>query len=145
MKGKRYREYLESDEWARRRAAALERAEHRCQLCNNPELLQVHHRTYERVGRERPEDLIVLCGGCHVRHHGRSPDGSRATRRQLIDQQILHLLETYGVLSYDRIRRQVRAPRSQLWSRMVKLMRTRRIEHAYSQTTFCLYGRRDVL
>lgn len=27
--------------------------------------LHVHHRTYERLGEELPEDLVVLCEVCH--------------------------------------------------------------------------------
>jgi len=29
----------------------------------------VHHRTYERLGRELAGDLVVLCSACHRRHH----------------------------------------------------------------------------
>lgn len=53
--------------WAQRKQAALERAEFRCQVCNSPDKVQVHHRTYERRGNERPADLTVLCAFCHIR------------------------------------------------------------------------------
>lgn len=53
--------------WQQRKAAALERAEYACQVCNSRNSLQVHHRTYERYGNERPADLTVLCAFCHVR------------------------------------------------------------------------------
>jgi len=33
--------------------------------------LEVHHRTYERVGAERPADVIALCKACHEKHHDR--------------------------------------------------------------------------
>jgi hypothetical protein len=33
----------------------------RGQLCNGRGVLQLHHRTYERVGDERLDDLTVLC------------------------------------------------------------------------------------
>lgn len=29
------------------------------------EYLEVHHKTYERLGHERDEDLAALCWGCH--------------------------------------------------------------------------------
>lgn len=64
-----YEAYLRSPEWQARRRAALARAGHRCQVCNATAQLQVHHRTYERRGREEPGDLTVLCDGCHGRHH----------------------------------------------------------------------------
>ena len=42
----------------------------RCQLCNTGGSLQVHHRTYQRRGYERLDDLTVLCRKCHERQHG---------------------------------------------------------------------------
>jgi hypothetical protein len=66
-----YRAYLKTPHWQQVRKAALERTEHRCSLCNDHEhQLEVHHRTYERRGAERPADVIVLCDSCHSRHHG---------------------------------------------------------------------------
>lgn len=62
--------YLKSAHWKAVRAEALERAEHSCMMCNRTKDLQVHHRTYERIGEERPADVIALCGACHERHHG---------------------------------------------------------------------------
>lgn len=77
-----YAEYLASPEWKMRRAAALERSAHRCQLCAySGRNLDVHHNTYQRIGDERPEDLVVLCKLCHRRHHmkqrpEKAPDSS---------------------------------------------------------------------
>jgi replicative DNA helicase len=34
--------------------------------------LEVHHRTYERIGQERSEDLTVLCDVCHGLFHERT-------------------------------------------------------------------------
>ena len=31
--------------------------------------LDVHHLTYERLGREKDEDLRVLCRACHGDEH----------------------------------------------------------------------------
>lgn len=69
-----YFAYLQTDHWKEMRRLALEHAEHRCQLCNSPDNLEVHHRTYERMGRERLGDLTVLCTDCHGWHHGRASD-----------------------------------------------------------------------
>jgi hypothetical protein len=67
-----YKEYLRTPEWRARRQRALEAAEHRCQLDRRHSgNLDVHHNTYERRGEERPGDLIVLCRGCHRKHHFR--------------------------------------------------------------------------
>jgi hypothetical protein len=78
-----YREYLRTPEWRRTRAAALERAGYCCALdVTHTEDLEVHHRTYERLGRELAIDLVVLCRPCHRLHHDvfgrprRRPDSS---------------------------------------------------------------------
>src|SRR5690242_506966 len=56
-----YNEYLQTCQWDEKRTAARARAGERCQVCNSPGPLNVHHRTYERRGAERDEDLMVLC------------------------------------------------------------------------------------
>lgn len=72
-----YEEYLKAPQWDGRRKEALKRSGFRCQVCNKGNcVLDVHHRTYERLGRERDEDLIVLCRGCH----GISHDNGKLTR-----------------------------------------------------------------
>ncbi len=63
-----YREYIRSDEWRETATAAKVRADWRCQVCNRPSTdvtLDAHHRTYERLGHELPEDITVLCRDCH--------------------------------------------------------------------------------
>lgn len=64
-----YVDYLQTPEWQAKREQALRLAEHRCQICNASGSLQVHHRSYERRGREAMSDLIVLCSKCHDLFH----------------------------------------------------------------------------
>ena len=66
-----YLEYLDSSEWRAKRELALERAGHRCQVCNLATRLDVHHRTYENLGVEDVGDLTVLCRECHEAFHDR--------------------------------------------------------------------------
>ena len=74
-----YEQYLLTPEWQERRQLMLERAGHRCQICNSSSDLQVHHRTYERRGNENlgdattAGDLTVLCQSCHEKFHDRLP------------------------------------------------------------------------
>lgn len=77
-----YREYLQTPEWAQKRAEALKRARHRCQTCAGVDRLQVHHRTYARRGAELAADLIALCDDCHgTFHKGRElAENGRADR-----------------------------------------------------------------
>ena len=64
-----YSEYLKTDGWKTRRAAALKRAENHCAVCHAAAGLEVHHNTYERLGHERAADLVVLCRTCHQLFH----------------------------------------------------------------------------
>lgn len=64
-----YYAYLETPEWQAKRKAALHRAKGRCQVCNGSQRINVHHRTYERLGNERRDDLLVLCRDCHDLFH----------------------------------------------------------------------------
>ena len=63
-----YQAYILSDAWRAKAESAKKRAGYRCQLCNSHRdevQLETHHRTYERLGHEDPEDLTVLCADCH--------------------------------------------------------------------------------
>lgn len=63
-----YSDYIKSPEWKQKAAVAKKRAGYRCQVCNrhkNEVVLDAHHRTYARLGHERPEDITVLCRNCH--------------------------------------------------------------------------------
>ncbi len=64
-----YADYLASPQWQARREWTITAAGYRCQLCNASGPLDVHHRTYERLGHELPGDLIALCETCHERVH----------------------------------------------------------------------------
>ena len=61
-----YDNYLKTQHWRTFRRLVLERDGHRCVVCNNTRLVQVHHRHYES-GRymEKMEDCYTLCGKCH--------------------------------------------------------------------------------
>jgi hypothetical protein len=64
-----YTTYLKSERWKELREIVLKRCGHQCETCTYTKALQVHHRTYERVGHELLTDLIVLCRRCHERLH----------------------------------------------------------------------------
>ncbi len=79
-----YSSYIQSEQWHARRRARLDFARRRCEICNRSENLEVHHRTYERLGNEELEDLLVVCSRCHDTFHHRlalhspapAPDGA---------------------------------------------------------------------
>lgn len=66
-------EYLKTREWKVKRNRALIQAGNRCQVCASTYRLEVHHRTYERLGDELLSDLVVLCRSCHQHYHGILP------------------------------------------------------------------------
>ena len=59
-----YLMYINSPAWQRKRRQVLDRANNRCQVCNET-AYQVHHNTYKRLGHEELSDLIAVCGYCH--------------------------------------------------------------------------------
>lgn len=64
-------DYLSTYHWKTVRARAVERAQRRCMLCDGGGLLNVHHRTYARLGAELDTDVIALCEPCHRKFHGK--------------------------------------------------------------------------
>ena len=64
-----YAEYLLTPEWQAKKQKALRFAGFRCQLCNSASRLNVHHRTYERLGNELLSDLCTFCNDCHMLFH----------------------------------------------------------------------------
>ena len=75
LKSMPYSQYLETNHWKGVRRRALKLSGYRCGVCNsNKDILNVHHKTYERRGQELDgynikNDLIVLCEFCHGKFH----------------------------------------------------------------------------
>jgi hypothetical protein len=61
--------HIQSIAWKQLRDTTLRRDKYRCQDCLNQIHLQVHHRTYARLGAERIDDLETLCETCHRKRH----------------------------------------------------------------------------
>lgn len=77
-----YESYLLSPEWRERRAERIRFAAGKCEVCCSRDRLEVHHRTYERLGAELMTDLLVLCDDCHGRFHDKLPKiGTSAVSR----------------------------------------------------------------
>lgn len=88
-----YYQYLQSPEWARLRELKLKQADGRCQLCNSNKALHVHHRTYERLGRERLVDLTVLCADCHAKFHDKALTGTKPKpKKKAVPKDIASML-----------------------------------------------------
>ena len=66
-----YQEYLASDHWMDIRSRFWKSKLHKgaCDVCGSRSNLQIHHKTYTRIGHERLGDLCLLCGNCHTGTH----------------------------------------------------------------------------
>jgi 5-methylcytosine-specific restriction endonuclease McrA len=60
-----YSQYLKLPWWDFKRHQTLKRARGLCELCQDHEAREAHHTTYERIGEEKPDDLVALCRRCH--------------------------------------------------------------------------------
>jgi hypothetical protein len=82
MEREEYKAYLLSDKWKRLRDRIIRARGVRCERCGTSPMrgggrLEVHHLTYAHLGNEPPEDLLVVCAGCH-----KEEDRKRATRTE---------------------------------------------------------------
>lgn len=74
--------YLKSPQWAAKREAYFLKNGKRCQACftiYGP--IQLHHMTYEHLGREPFADLVALCAKCHREVESLYRRSGRADRR----------------------------------------------------------------
>jgi hypothetical protein len=63
-----YQTYIKSKAWKERAGRKRLEVGMRCQICNRgiwETVLDVHHRTYDRLGHEHPNDMTVLCREDH--------------------------------------------------------------------------------
>ena len=110
-----YREvYLKSAHWRRVREIALGDFEYRCAICYSPKDLDVHHRTYERLGNERVSDLTVLCRSCHSLFHERSSVKPRRQKKLATKKQIAWIKRLGGTPTIGMTQKQARALTAQL-------------------------------
>lgn len=65
-----YHEYLQSSQWQETRDKLFEAKGKQCNRCKSLQNIQVHHKTYDRLGQEKLNDLEVLCSACHQKEHG---------------------------------------------------------------------------
>lgn len=99
-----YQKYLATPAWRNRRNRSLKLASYRCQKCAAGRGLQVHHLTYDRIGREWDSDLEVLCESCHrgetVRQMHDQPQ-SRVYLKLASDVLAEHLFDSFSELAAE--------------------------------------------
>lgn len=60
-----YKAYLKSKRWLAKRLKLFAVRGRACEQCGSTVTIHVHHKTYERLGNEKLNDLMVLCKACH--------------------------------------------------------------------------------
>lgn len=68
---KLYHRYMRSKEWADFRASVIAKRGRWCELCGSGYRVELHHRTYNRLGHEKERDVQLCCHACHEKIHGR--------------------------------------------------------------------------
>jgi len=70
MKSKQYLKYLASDQWNEIKAAIITKRGYKCEKCGSTKWIQLHHKNYDfELGKEKAEELILLCNKCHKDLH----------------------------------------------------------------------------
>lgn len=67
-----YAKYIKSSKWFKFRAEIFAQRGAGCHDCGHADMNNhLHHLTYDRLGHEKPEDVMILCVDCHgIRHSG---------------------------------------------------------------------------
>jgi 5-methylcytosine-specific restriction endonuclease McrA len=85
-----YPAYLSTPWWNFVHDRTIKRARGLCELCGQHEAREAHHTTYERIGEERPDDMMALCRRCH--QHVTDSGLGKLSRRDLLRRrrEIVH-------------------------------------------------------
>jgi 5-methylcytosine-specific restriction endonuclease McrA len=94
--------YTKTVKWKNKRKAKLDQVGRRCERCGSVTgRMDVHHKTYDRLGNERLEDLIVLCTRCHeIEDERRAADAKERSANALADAIFESGLDTYATKKY---------------------------------------------
>lgn len=87
-----YERYIKSPEWKVLRDKIINSAkfkgEYHCQACGHPtpkNKLEVHHRHYKTLMREKSIDLMALCPSCHEKEDKRRAKQSEENRYKALN------------------------------------------------------------
>jgi hypothetical protein len=69
----KYQAVINSERWRKLKQRIIDHYGYRCQRCKRersaadevPLVLQLHHKTYDNLGREQARDVELLCLKCH--------------------------------------------------------------------------------
>ena len=66
-----YKDYLKTEYW--KRTTNMKKLNRSCAICGSYKNLETHHLTYNNIGKEKGDDLRVLCHRCHQLVHTLKP------------------------------------------------------------------------
>jgi transposase-like protein len=69
MSAEKKAEYLKSPSWGILKVLVKNRDRFKCKVCGSTHQLDVHHITYDRLGKEELPDLVLLCRVHHQQIH----------------------------------------------------------------------------
>lgn len=85
-----YRDYLASGHWRSVKARYYRKCVRQCYGCGATDRLDLHHRTYARLGREKVGDLICVCRTCHETIHALASCGASTISAAAHGIRIMH-------------------------------------------------------
>jgi HNH endonuclease len=93
----KYDRHIRSLKWRNMKQDMLRLRGGRCERCGHQHSLELHHKNYERLGRELIADLELLCKRCHE-----TADRERALQGQMRSAaaQYNAALDTYASKKY---------------------------------------------
>ena len=93
----KYEQRIRSAQWKNMRADLIRMRGPRCERCGCGPPLELHHKTYERMGRELLSDLELLCRTCHdAADRQRETISAERSERRRFDAG----LETFAIKKY---------------------------------------------
>lgn len=91
LRFKNKEEYYKSENWRKKKIFALYRAKYRCEKCGATKSLDLHHKSYDHLYNEPPEDLEILCRKCH-----KKADYARSERERYEAARRTYYEKKYG-------------------------------------------------
>lgn len=86
-----YKEYLTSDDWKFLRNEIIRIQEGQCAHCGR-DIKEVHHITYpQRWCEDSTDNLIGLCGSCHMEEHGINIPKSERIKQAIWDYVLVEV------------------------------------------------------
>ena len=90
-----YTEYLNSEEWKRKRELRIQTDGKVCSICGSSNVLQVHHMTYKNIPHENNSDLITLCRACHTQIENQKDRGWSDSFYQVIAMLVKQFIKEH--------------------------------------------------